>query len=825
MAHVGFSLPRVSAPICSAPVDSMAPSTSEGGGFMYANQTGQLCGPYMPNQLLEGLSMGFLPSQLAVYPILKGKLGNPFHLMYLTQYLNGQASSSTGDETCWLYEDDGGTRHGPHSIAELSYWHENSHLQGSCMVYHVAHKCGPFTLVTLIDKWSKGEVTNLLNAVPDEATYLAKFKSDVGKEVSRQLHAAIMKSARRFLIDEVIRDVVPDLIATKKAQRELDRAQKCKPAAVVEEKYELVGEQVTAPASVSTEVNPIQERILPSISYYLYYDIMKVVWDSVFSDLLSEHCEEWLRRKRSALPSRASIISRCIQKQDDVQAQHNLSTEDIEVPPGFESHRASSHAASSSFGIYKEIKGGLKNALFVAAKESISKHFQQVISDELTKLLCPGTRSHTHLAEILDESNQQEKEKVTLSTPARSDNILSKEPEPACCPEEGKNAKDKKNEEEEKNVQEEKNKEKEKIAPYICYASAFERLGISTINTSVREITTEEQPPGFEEISPSQASLFGITKFHPSKFGEGESVITKNITLAVCRQKVHNEVMKELRSLFSDSLDTCFTSWQSSKQKDSLNLIDDKTVVRYKRRRKFSNAVSSSTGDQTSTKPLNRLVELSVGETKADSQPTSQTTPPKKTTKRKKLEVQSSSHTKKSRKDVPINKKRKASLVKVKEISAIKAPSQDERTQAVVKKMTSSLNKNVQKEKKVSQVKQKGATGTKEKKGRRLPEKKTKPILPSPVSEGCARVSIDGWEWRNWSRNATPAERARVRGPRGQTGYLRNGKADSKLSPHLLKGPSARTNRAKMRHLLAAVEGTDLLKISQLSSAHAGDGA
>lgn len=120
-------------------------------------------------------------------------------------------------------------------------------------------------------------------------------------------------------------------------------------------------------------------------------------------------------------------------------------------------------------------------------------------------------------------------------------------------------------------------------------------------------------------------------------------------------------------------------------------------------------------------------------------------------------------------------------------------------------------------EKKVSQVKQKGATGTKEKKGRRLPEKKTKPILPSPVSEGCARVSIDGWEWRNWSRNATPAERARVRGPRGQTGYLRNGKADSKLSPHLLKGPSARTNRAKMRHLLAAIEGTDLLKISQLS--------
>lgn len=89
------------------------------------------------------------------------------------------------------------------------------------------NKWGPFTLATLIDN-SKGIMTNSLNAAPDEATYSTKFKADVAKEVSCQLHAAIMKSARRFLIDEVIRDVVPDLIVAKKAQRELDRAQKCK---------------------------------------------------------------------------------------------------------------------------------------------------------------------------------------------------------------------------------------------------------------------------------------------------------------------------------------------------------------------------------------------------------------------------------------------------------------------------------------------------------------------------------------------------------------------------------------------------------------------
>lgn len=73
--------------------------------------------------------------------------------------------------------------------------------------------------------------------------------------------------------------------------------------------------------------------------------------------------------------------------------------QDTEIPPGFESCKVSSHTASS-FGVYEGIKGSLKNALFVAAKESLFNHFQQVISDELRNLLCPGASSHTHLAEV-----------------------------------------------------------------------------------------------------------------------------------------------------------------------------------------------------------------------------------------------------------------------------------------------------------------------------------------------------------------------------------------------------------------------------------------
>lgn len=45
---------------------------------------------------------------------------------------------------------------------------------------------------------------------------------------------------------------------------------------------------------------------------------MKVIWDSVFSNLFSEYCDEWLR-KRSALPPHAALISHCELKQDDLQ--------------------------------------------------------------------------------------------------------------------------------------------------------------------------------------------------------------------------------------------------------------------------------------------------------------------------------------------------------------------------------------------------------------------------------------------------------------------------------------------------------------------------
>lgn len=55
-------------------------------GWMYLNEQGQMCGPYLQQQLFEGLSTGFLPDELPVYPIVNGALLNPVQLKFFKQY-------------------------------------------------------------------------------------------------------------------------------------------------------------------------------------------------------------------------------------------------------------------------------------------------------------------------------------------------------------------------------------------------------------------------------------------------------------------------------------------------------------------------------------------------------------------------------------------------------------------------------------------------------------------------------------------------------------------------------------------------------------------
>lgn len=99
----------------------------------------------------------------------------------------------------------------------------------------------------------------------------------------------------------------------------------------------------------------------------------------------------------------------------------------------------------------------------------------------------------------------------------------------------------------------------------------------------------------------------------------------------------------------------------------------------------------------------------------------------------------------------------------------------------------------------------------------RIRSSKSRVLNSFPVSDGCARTSINGWEWHKWSLNARPVERARVRGIEITTMKRLNSDINVSHSSHV-KGISARTNRVKMRNLLAAAEGAELLKTSQLKA-------
>lgn len=76
-------------------------------GWMYVNQNGHMCGPYSQEQLIEGLSSGFLPEELPVYPVINGSIGTSVTLKYLKQfssprYCPSSVEATTRDENSQL---------------------------------------------------------------------------------------------------------------------------------------------------------------------------------------------------------------------------------------------------------------------------------------------------------------------------------------------------------------------------------------------------------------------------------------------------------------------------------------------------------------------------------------------------------------------------------------------------------------------------------------------------------------------------------------------------------------------------------------------------
>ncbi|RWW15649.1 hypothetical protein GW17_00020499, partial [Ensete ventricosum] len=922
------------------------------GGWMYVNENGNMCGPYSQGQLIEGLSSGFLPEELPIYPVVNGNVMNAVALKYLKQFSStaysasrvaGAASSQTSElahrnslpyevdesvsysslystqpseaqltisygpqrseqgqtntgmikctssvllrslsseESCWMFEDQEGRKHGPHSFAELYYWHHNSYLDDSLMIYHVDNKIGPFTLASLVEEWSRISNQNLSetdikgeDADRDLNSSFTRLMSNISEEVSIQLHSVIMKAARRALLDEIFSSIIPEVISSKKAQisvRTESTHQVTKTYGSSKGKVEVaVSHEVTVSQQTCSEQSSSYDNfpeLLLALCKFFYYDCMKALWDTVLYDPVAEYCGAWLKRRRwSAFPC-SPVIADCerqdllrmdvMQKNNDnVVLQQEHLRNDMDFPPGFGPGKGPTHTSAHSpliaetgclmqeeVDIAKDAtcdaslpgdliytQRNLENELYVSAKTSLFPFFEDVIKEELTNLFCleAEDKKDDEIVNVTEHHDQSMSSSLDLTA-----DVAIELPESA-------------------------------IPSTYCINNAIEQLGLPISSGSCDDnddaITDEPPPPGLDDCS--SMILPRKAKFQPAKMMGHIPLIDKYVTMAVFRQKLHDQVLKTWKSsYFNDALHKCLLSCGALRklkldatvvdskrgcQKDMLKVeayrSTDASLVTgkytYYRKRRFGKKISDLPLDCSENSGLSKQdMDTLQGRRMLESKPKSavkrtlldvkvvstagikyQATDQKELSdpcgvlrKRRKLRKKThGTHGEASTLScnaefespvidsivddscdtvgvVPtVDMKHKLEAVLVQQQNSNEKVDDNNDCRLSVQEASNKLftSKDISKSRRFSRLKRKAelnqltppkisklsSMSPKKSKYKRPAKHKVKPTFPCPMSDGCARSSINGWEWHKWSKTALPSERARVRGIRVHT--------------------------------------------------------
>ncbi|XP_074591993.1 histone-lysine N-methyltransferase ATXR7-like [Curcuma longa] len=956
-------------------------------GWMYINEDGHMCGPYSQEQLCNGLSSGFLPEELPIYPVAHGSFMNPMPLKYLRQLSNSVCDASnfsgttsemhelvsrgsmvsyevenaeqgklnsamnhtslvlmqsfTSEDSCWMFEDKGGNKHGAHSFAELYYWYHNSYLDGSLMIHHVDNLVGPFTLASLIEDWSTissqhiSEINIKAKVTNKHSNSHSIFISNVSDEVSTQLHPVIMKAARRVLVDEILSSIIPDFFLSKKAERQ-DRPEptyqdnrkhdssKGKKVASSQDSFEFSsGSCVTFP------------ELLLAVRKFIYYDCMKASWDAFFSNLAVEYCSSWLKRKRRLdLPvivesGRQDLPKMGEMKKDDDKVVLLSLTHDGDSAPEFGSSKKNFYASSlplipGACKLLKEremyssrIQGILENDLYVSAKISLFRFFEDAIIEELTNLFCLASNNNLNDDKLdVTENNQHalcSLQDMTADIGINASDYLGTEP----------------------------------ASPSTASSNAFEQLGSDFSDDNGVDITDEPPPPGMDNCS---IMILPNNKFRPQKLIEHISHLDKYATLAVFRQKLHDHVLKKLKyTYFGYMLNQYFQSCHSlrevqldatkvdRKTRHQEKLLEDEsydclqdvtsslslasknqkgnsgysnkskltasslktgkhTYVQKKRFAKkifeplvlsedhqqskqdvstlhsqnmieslpesvVSMSLRSVSSQELGSYKTGKLLENSCCQASNHKESLDSSIFPRKRQRLRKAypnakemptfsnsnamisfgddscsaisemsavvhKCQSSNEKKESNPWVSQQGSSSNTVDKFSENKKHKLSVQDESkilancSDTMKSKQTSFLKKMKEEFKHLSPIpedsKLQSTISSRKRKHKHSAKRKVKSTIPCPTSDDCARSSINGWEWHRWSRAALPSEKAYIRGIRTQ--YFSIGFRGNYLRNSNSKGPSARTNRVKLRNLLAAADGAELLKATQIKA-------
>ncbi|KAG9158409.1 hypothetical protein Leryth_013149 [Lithospermum erythrorhizon] len=907
---------------------SVYPELSYVTGWMYVNQGGQMCGPYIKDQLFEGLSTGFLPPELPVYPIHNGSFGNPVPLNYFKQFPNhvdtgfvylkaassaskqnvslstgfctGEATnlqtSYTGEESCWLLDDHEGKKQGPYSLVQLNQWFQTGYLFDSSMIYHALNKVRPLSLKSLLSIWGmagSGSGTgtfSLLDASDSKAGSLSDFVSEISEEVCSQLHVSIMRTAKRIVLDEIVSNIIPSFVAEKKANRQ--SASETKDQAVKNprlgashiKKYDsnprkdpvsLGGEVVeTRPPGPTKSVGSFENfcGAHQVVSTMFFHSCMQVMWNGVFHDIIAEHTSSWRKRKRWSVIRDPCILSgRKPKRIENAQLEQEHSFAETDYPPGFEpmavsidagpeptvlspdlaKHEDFTKQAPSNVDIQEIVERVMKD-LYSATKMPLAEYFEGLLDKELESMTHAllGRESNQYAGETsVNHGNESDNHNVYDSHGSTSDSQAMKQLAKSMT--DGAS-------------------DPSLLSASSSLSNACQKMPIHLRNAS-HEFLSELQPHEFTNIFRDCTPPQRLKNVRPSS-GECIPKITIYATLTMCQQKIHDDVLRKWKLLIVNDAVKGFLMKHNNKKKQKqlskaknskvvaaqLNVHSTDSCSVHKKgedRKKLARTKCGSMPSSITTKNTEKLEKSDVFKVKkrennvADEPPKSKIAKcdTKSTSNADMVENRSSASNTtplalpNSVEDHEV-KSNKPSCIKTK-ASSCSANSNDGKTRGMKSGASetfevepSGCSKKIIKRKKVEILKKKPLDDASPQQYiesqntvnlmmqfacRQLAIQNTKTSKSKskrkyPESDGCARSSINGWEWHKWSMKASPAERAKIRGAHFVHGQYVGSGYSSQLSNN--KMLSARTNRVKLRNLLAVAEGAELLKATQLKA-------
>uniref|UniRef100_M4EGR9 [histone H3]-lysine(4) N-trimethyltransferase n=1 Tax=Brassica campestris TaxID=3711 RepID=M4EGR9_BRACM len=645
-------------------------NTMYASGWMYVNQQGEMSGAYTQQQLFDGLSSGFLPEDLLVYPTINGYMHNSVPLKYFKQfpehvatgfaYLhNGMINvhqretqaehtasaaahlvfhppqpSSNGslldqrmlnqeevnllasfislgsEHACWFLVDAEGRNHGPYTLLELWNWQQHGHVSDAALIRDVENKLRPITLASLIGVWrDKCGSENC-----DESVSGASFISEVSEELSSQLQSGIIKIARRALLDEIISSTISDFLNAKKRDEHLKSVPASSAANVVKcissqvinpEKTAVSTTEATGCENIKNEEDP-SRIVSESLKYtkcvgsaenfqtscsavcgILHNSCMQIMWNAVFYDTVATYTSSWRKNKlwfRS--PDTPTVSSYC-------KGSHTNHSEKPEAAESFTCRVDSSSCKTANSNAYDlatkaasfHEPSSRKVTLPVTdGTESVVASISEYVQSELFSSL------ETHLTDyigILIEDG------ANIAASTVQDGKMHEE-NSSCL---------------------EKSGEKGESSQQITSEDIVANIFITTLQTSsdspvsdeVDTLDIHEPPPPGCESGITRPSL--RCNFRPVRSKESVPEIEEYVATALCRQKLHNVVMKDWKSLFMK----CSLKEFLASQKGSHQVSRKETIAprKLKANAQIKKPVKSSISSHTAEKPKKQCVRSS----------------------------------------------------------------------------------------------------------------------------------------------------------------------------------------------------------------------